>query len=230
MKKKQHRFFAVVLVVLISIAMVASGFSMYFGGSGVPAKNSTPATNTAADYQAKKVQILAIAERAKADPGNVQLQITLGNEYYDAGVAASELAPSEVQENFKQAVGAYQNALKTSKDPNVMVDMATAAFKSGDNDLAEKTFKEALVLKPDFYNGLANYGIFLANVKQDLAGAIVQWQKAQNIAQSSSEKEQIKSLINQAQSQLNNGGSNPATNGMSNPSLKNNGANPTTGK
>lgn len=230
MKKKQHSFFAWVLVVLISIAMIGSGFSMFFSGGDVPSTVPNSSTNTVAEYQAKKVRIAAIAERAKADLGNVQLQITLGNEYYDAGVVAAEVAPTEMQENFKQAVGAYQNALKTNKDPNVMVDMATAAFKSGDNDLAEKSFKEALALKPDFLNGLVNYGIFLANVKQDLAGAITQWQKAQNIAQSSSEKEQINSLINQAQSQLNSGISNPATNGLSNPSLKDGGANPTTGK
>lgn len=226
MKKKQHRFFAVVLVVLISIAMVASGFSMFYSGSGVPSADPNTQTNAIADYQAKKVSIAAIAEQAKKDPGNVQLQSALGNAYYDAGVVASEVAPAEVQENFKHAVEAYQNVLKTNKDPNVLVDMATAAFKSGDNDLAEKSFNEALVIKPDFYNGLANYGIFLANVKQDMAGAITQWQKAQNIAQSSTEKEQMKSLIDQAQSQLNNGVSNPATNGLSNPSLKNGGANP----
>ena len=230
MKKKQHRFFAVVLVVLISIAMVGSGFSMFFTGSGVPSTDLNNSTNAIADYQAKKVRIAAIAERAKADPSNVQLQSALGNEYYDAGVAATEVALTEVQENFKHAVEAYQNVLKTNKDPNVMVDMATAAFKSGDNDLAQKSFQEALVLKPDFYNGLVNYGIFLANGKQDLAGAISQWQKAQNVAQSTTEKEQIKSLIDQAQSQLNSGASNPETNGMSNPSLKNDGANPTAGE
>ena len=227
LKKKQHRGFAVVLVVLISIAMIGSGFSMFFSGSGVPSTDLNTSTNAAADYQAKKVSIAAIAEQATKDPGNVQLQSALGNAYYDAGVAASVVAPTEVQENYRHAVEAYQIVLKTNKDPNVMVDMATAAFQSGDNDLAEKSFKEALVLKPDFYNGLVNYGIFLANVKQDMAGAITQWQKAQNIAQSSSEKEQIKSLIDQAQSQLNNGLSNPATNGLSNPSLKNGGANPT---
>ena len=225
MKKKQHRFFAVVLVVLISIAMVGSGFSMFFSGSGVPSTDTSK--NTAANYQAKKQSIAAIAEQATKDPGNVQLQSALGNAYYDAGVAASEVAPTEVAENYRHAVEAYQNVLKTNKDPNVMVDMATAAFQSGDNDLAEKSFKEALVLKPDFYNGLVNYGIFLANVKQDMAGAITQWQKAQNIAQSSSEKEQMKSLIDQAQSQLNNGLSNPTTNGLSNPSLKNGEANST---
>lgn len=235
MKKKQHRGFAVVLVILISIAMVASGFSLFFSGSGIPSTESNNPTNAAADYQAKKVRIAAIAEQVKADPSNIQLQTDLGNEYYDAGVAAAEVAPTEVQENFKHAVEAYQNVLKTNKDPGVMVDMATAAFKSGDNDLAEKSFKEALNIKPDFYNGLINYGIFLANAKQDLSGAIIRWRKAQNLTTDSTEKAQIGALISQAQNQLkapsNNGVAHPATNGLSNPILKNGEANPaTTGK
>jgi len=227
MKEKQQRKFAIVLVVVICIAMVVSGGSMFFSGSSVPPTNSntpTNAPNSAADYQALKVRIAAIAEQGKADPSNIPLQNDLGNEYYDAGVAAQSVAPTEAQGNFKHAVEAYQNVLKTNKDPNVMVDMATAAFYSGDNDLAEKTFKEALTLKPDFYNGLVNYGVFLADTKQDLAGAITQWQKAQSLAPNSSEKARMGTLISQAQSQLkapsNNGASNPATNGMSNPTLK----------
>ncbi|HWQ42747.1 MAG TPA: hypothetical protein VN456_12030 [Desulfosporosinus sp.] len=215
---KKHRYFAIVLVVLISIAMVGSGFSMVFSGGGVPSGQNTP-KNAAADYQAQKASLAAIAEQAKADTSNVQLQTYLGNEYYNAGVAAAEVAPTEVQENFKHAVEAYQIVLKTNKDPNVMVDMATAAFKSGDSDLADKSFKEALAIKPDFYNGLVNYGVFLAQAKQDLPGAITHWQKAQNLAPDSTEKERMGSLISQAQSQLKdpNGASNPATNGTSIP-------------
>jgi len=221
---KKHRYFAIVLVVLISLAMVGSGFSMAFSGRGAPSTGSNTPTNATADYQAKKVSLAAIAEQAKTDTGNVQLQTYLGNEYYNAGVAAEKVAPTEVQENFRHAVEAYQNVLKTNKDPNVMVDMATAAFKSGDNDLAEKAYKEALVIKPDFINALINYGIFLSEAKQDWAGALNQWQKALPLAQNSSDKEQIQAMISQAQSELK---TNPAANGTSNPNpaLKN-----TTGK
>lgn len=228
MKKKQHGFFAWVLVVLIIIAMVASGGSMFFSGSGVPSSDtntSTNATNSVADYQAQKVRIAAMAQQAKADPGNIPLQSALGNGYYDLGIAAQKVAPNEIQASFKQAVEAYQNVLKTNKDPNVMADMATAAFYSGDNDLAEKSFKEALAIKPDFYNGLVNYGVFLSQTKQDWAGALIQWQKAQNLAQNSSEKEQMNTLINQAQSQLK---ANKETNGMSNPTLNKGAENPVT--
>ena len=229
LKKKTQRIFAGILAILMIIAMVGLGIiGVLLSGDETPSgsKNSNKAANAAADYQAQKVRIEAMVQQAKVDPGNVPLQTALGNEYYDAGVAADEVAPTETEENFKHAVEAYQNVLKTNKDPNVMVYMATAAFKSGDNDLAEKSFKEALALKPDFYNGLLNYGFFLANVKKDLPGAIIQWEKAQNIALNSTEKDQVKSLISQAQSELK---TNPAANGTSNqnpnPALNN-----TTGK
>jgi len=222
LKKKTQRVYATILTVIISIAMIGSGFLGYFLSGNVPpsaSKNSNTA-NATADYQAQKVRIEAMVQQAKADPGNVPLQTALGNEYYDAGVASTTVAPSETEANFKHAVEAYQNVLKTNKDPNVMVDMATAAFKSGNNDLAENSYKEALVLKPDLYNGLVNYGVFLANVKQDLPGAIIQWEKAENIASNNTDKDNAKSLISQAQSALK---TNPSAGGTSNPNpaLKN---------
>ena len=99
-------------------------------------------------------------------------------------------------------VEAYQIVLKTNKDPNIMVDMATAAFKSGDNDLAEKSFKEALTLKPDHYNGLVNYGIFLANVNKICQALSSSGRRLSLLLRAVRKKMQIKSLISQAQSQL----------------------------
>ncbi len=221
MKKKTQRIFAGILAILVSVAMVGSGLLVFFftgdeapyGTSGV---NQTG--NAKANYEAQKLRLNGIVEKAKLEPENIPLQKALGNEYYDTGLAAETAAPTEVEGHYKQAVMAYQNVLKTDKDPNVMVDLATAAFKSGDNELADKSFKEALALKPDFYNGLVNYGVFLANVKQDLPAAIAQWQKAQEIAKTATEKEQIKSIISQAQSQLKSEGKAP--DGLSNPILK----------
>ena len=222
---KNHRIFAWILVVVITITMVASGGAMFFSGSSVPPVNTnTPsgANDPAADYQASKARIEAMVKQAKIDPGNVPLQTALGNEYYNAGMAAGSVAPTEAQANFKLAVDAYQNVLKTNKDINVMVDMGTAAFKSGDNDLAEKSYKAALAIKPDFINALINYGIFLSEAKKDWSGALSQWQKALPLAQNSTDKGQIQAMISQAQNMLK---TNPAANGPSNPNpaLKNGG-------
>ncbi|SHH18103.1 tetratricopeptide repeat protein [Desulfosporosinus lacus] len=220
MNKKSQRIFAGILAVLVSIAMVGSAFIGYFLDSDTPLPNTGAysAANAKAEYQAQKLRIDAMVEQAKKDPENVPLQTALGNEYYNAGMSAQTVAPTEIQENFKKAVEAYQKVLKTNKDPNIIVDMATSAFYSGDYDLAEKSYNEALVIKPDFINALFNYGIFLSQAKRDWAGAINQWQKALPLTQNSSEKETIEELIRQAQSQLN---ANQTTDGVSNPILKN---------
>lgn len=217
MKKKSQRIFAGILAILVSIAMVGSGLLVFFFSGDDPLTGtgaSKQTANATAEYQAQKVRIDAMVQQAKVDPENVPLQTALGNEYYNAGVAAQTVAPAEIQENFSKAVEAYQIVLKTNKDPNVMVDMATSAFYSQNFDLADKSFKEALVIKPDFSNALVNYGIFLSQAKQDWAGALIQWQKALPLAQKSSDKEQIQAMITQAQGELK---TNPAAGGTSNP-------------
>lgn len=217
MNKKSQRIFAGILAVLVSIAMVGSGLLVFFFSGDDPLTGtgtSKQTANATAEYQAQKLRIDAMVQQAKLDPENVPLQTALGNEYYNAGVASQTVAPAETQENFSKAVEAYQIVLKTNKDPNVMVDMATSAFYSGNIDLADKSFKEALVIKPDFINALINYGIFLSDAKQDWAGALNQWQKALPLAQKSSDKEQIQAMISQAQNELK---TNPAAGGTSNP-------------
>lgn len=223
-QKRQKRIVVTMLVVIVILTMVASGGAMFFSNSGIPTpgNGNTSADSTAsatADYQAKKASAAALAQQAKTNPTDVSLQTDLGNAYYDAGLAAESAAPAEATDNYKNAVTAYQNVLKSNKDVNVMVDMATAAFKSGQNDLAEKTYQEALALKPDFVNGLVDYGIFLANVKQDLKGAIAQWEKAEQASTDATEKSQISDLISQAQSGLNGGGTTSSGSGSLNPAL-----------
>lgn len=227
LNKKSQRIFAGILAILISIAMIGSGIiGVFFSGDASPSRTGgTQTANAEAEYQAQKLRLDAMAQKAKTDPENVLLQTALGNEYYNAGIAAQTVAPAEMAENFRKAIGPYQIVLKTNKDPNIMVDMATSAFYSGDYDLAEKSFNEALVIKSDFINALINYGIFLSQAKQDWAGALNQWQKALPLSQNSSDKEQIQAMINQAQSELK---TNPAANGSNqnpNPALNN-----TTGK
>lgn len=204
LQKKTQRIFAGVLAVLISIAMVGSGLLVFFFQGDEQSPGSSAAAQTAnieAEYQAQKLRIDAMVQQAKIDPENIPLQTALGNEYYEAGMTAQMVAPTEMQENFRKAVEAYQKVVGTNKDADTMVNLATSAFYIKDNELAEKSYQEALEINPDSLNGLINYGLFIAYAKQDWAGAIKQWQKALPLAQSS-EKEQIQAMIDQAQTQL----------------------------
>ncbi|TGE36576.1 hypothetical protein E4K67_19235 [Desulfosporosinus fructosivorans] len=224
MKKRTQRISAGILAVLVSIAMVGSGLLVFFFSGDDENPTGTSASQTAnatAEYQAQKLRIDAMVQQSKVDPENVPLQTALGNEYYNAGVAAQTVAPAEVKENFSKAVEAYQIVLKTNKDPNIIVDMATSAFYSENYDLADKSFKEALAIQPNFINALINYGIFLSQAKQDWAGALNQWQKALPLAQKSSDKEQIQAMISQAESELKTNAANGTTNQNPNPAVDN---------
>ena len=62
-------------------------------------------------------------------------------------IVAQKIAPNEAKDDYLLAIKYYQNVLNTKQDINVLTDMATAAFYSGQNDLAEKSFKEVLASK-----------------------------------------------------------------------------------
>jgi len=62
---KKHRISAWILVIMIIIAMVASGGAMFFSGSSVPPANTSPTTKAAdpvAEYQASKARIEAMVK------------------------------------------------------------------------------------------------------------------------------------------------------------------------
>lgn len=200
---------AVVIVALICLSMIGSSFALYFSHDLVPGAAASSSTDPmAAQIQAVQSQIDGLNQSLKTNPQDTNLRLSLANDYYDLGMLQANLSQSTAQAqataSLKQAVAAYQEVLKTKKDDvNILLDMATAAFFAGDNALAETTYKQALALKPDSFNGLLNYGYFLMNGKGDYLGAIAEFNKALNTNPSPEDADHVKSLISAAQAQLN---------------------------
>jgi len=90
----------------------------------------------------------------------------------------------------------------TKQDIDVLTDMATAAFYSGQSDLAEKSYKEALNERPDFQQALFNYGVFLSYVKKDYPAAIRMWQTALDKEPNGPNADRLKQLIPQTKDML----------------------------
>jgi tetratricopeptide (TPR) repeat protein len=188
--------------------MIGSSFVLFF--------SDTPATQTAAQsgstvdtqIQSLQGQVDAISQALKTNPEDSNLHLSLANTYYDLGLTQStaeqdQTAVGEAANNLKQAVAEYQVVLKSKKDDvNILVDMATAAFYSGDSNLAEATFQQALAIKPDFYNALLNHGVFLMEAQGNYLGAIAEFNKALNTNPSQEDVQRINALIGQAQSKL----------------------------
>lgn len=202
--KRRHRLGAIIIVGVITLSMVGLPVFSYFYGGGT--SQATPsAANTydpAQEFADLKSRAQALTEAAKSNPDNLELQTQLGNTYYDLGTAAFDLAPADAKGYLEQAIAAYQAALKGKKDISITVDMATAAFYAGNNELAESGFQAALSENPNFYPALVNYGRFLYDAKKDYATAMRVWQQALNNSPSDQNKQMLQSLIAAAQGEL----------------------------
>lgn len=223
MRKRKQRTIAIVIVVLVSLAMIAPSFVLLFSGSDTG--NAVYSLNgDSSSTQGLKSQADALSQAVQANPQDAPTRLNLANTYYDLAFATLESnTPEQAEPIFKQAVVEYQEVSKTNKDVNVLVDMATAAFYGGENDIADKTFREALEIKPDYLNALLNYGVFLMDAKNDYMGATAQWNTALSKANPSPEEiERLNSFISMAQEGLQE--SFEKTGSVSNPSASTPGA------
>ncbi|MEA5022799.1 hypothetical protein SDC9_13132 [bioreactor metagenome] len=191
MQKKTQKLTVYVIVGLLIISLVGTSF-MFLG-------DMRPTVGK--NYQD---QINSLKQALEANPQDTQTRLALADTYYDWGMQT--LSQDMAEENLatttsilQQAVTEYQEVLKTEKNVNILVDMATAAFYTSQNELADQTFQEALQEDPNFYNGLYNYGVFLYS-QGDYGKAIEQWEKAlalENI--SADDKERLERNIKLAQ-------------------------------
>ncbi|AGA70879.1 hypothetical protein Desdi_3493 [Desulfitobacterium dichloroeliminans LMG P-21439] len=193
MRKKSQKVTVYVIVALLVISLVGSSFVMFFGDTG-----NAPVAGS------NESQIDSLNKALEANPQDAQTRLILANSYYDwAFQTLGGNTPEKAGAIFQQAVVEYQEVIKSEKNVNILVDMATAAFYGGQDELAEQTFQEALQMDPKFLNGLYNYGIFLMYAKEDYGAAIAQWEKALTIENLSEEnKQRLESSIKLAQDKI----------------------------
>ncbi|KLU59175.1 tetratricopeptide repeat protein [Peptococcaceae bacterium CEB3] len=207
MNKKTQKVLTIILAVFVTVSMLGSAaFSFFYPGSNVPPSSAaTPPSSTGAaaaaeaQYHQAQSQVRGLLQKVKSQPDDLTLKEQLANAYYDLGLAASQSAPAEARGDFAQAVQTYQKVLKVKKDTNLVLDLATAALYAGQNSLAEKSYQEALAQKPDSFDVLYSYGLFLAQAKQDYAGALKLWQKALAEEPGNANAAQLRKLIVQVE-------------------------------
>ncbi|HHW06619.1 MAG TPA: hypothetical protein GXX34_03640 [Clostridia bacterium] len=156
--------------------------------------------------QASEVESLLDLQRhleqaLKLEPGNVELHVSLGNTLYDIGVYYAGYGDAgKAGRYFKEATVPYEQALEM--DPSLIgarVDLATAAYYAGLDELAEKHFQEAVRREPDFVNGRINYGVFLFYRKEDPEAALEQWNAALALDLDPAVRSQVEAMVQMAQ-------------------------------
>lgn len=193
---------AYVLAVICLVVGIALGY--FIKGSASP---SQPATSTSTPVagaqngpmgpgqvqaipQQQSADVVAasvkpLIEALKANPDDWDKLVQVGNIYYDANV-------------YPEAISYYTKAVKIRPDPNVLTDLGTAYFYTGDSSTALKMFDQALEQDPKLANALFNTGIVKWQGLKDPKGAIAVWEKLLKEHPEYPAKDKVQELIERA--------------------------------
>jgi len=194
---------AYVLAVICLVVGIALGY--FIRGSASPAQPAvaaaTEATSGGANGPMGPGQLQAIPQQQtadivaaqakplldalKANPDDWDKLVQLGNIYYDASV-------------YPDAINYYSRAVKIRPEPNVLTDLGTAYFYSGDSKNALSTFDQSLKIDPKHANTLFNIGIVKWQGLKDPKGAIMVWEKLLKENPNYEGKQKVQELIERA--------------------------------
>ncbi len=191
---------AYVLAVICLVVGIALGY--FIKGSASPTQPATTASAPAAAQgpmgpgqlqaipQQQSADIVAaqakpLLEALKANPDDWDKLVQLGNVYYDANV-------------YPDAITYYTKAVKIRPDPNVLTDLGTAYFYSGDSKSALEKFDQALKMDPKLANAMFNTGIVKWQGLKDTKGAIEVWEKLLRENPNYQGKDKVQELIERA--------------------------------
>jgi cytochrome c-type biogenesis protein CcmH/NrfG len=190
---------AYILAVFCLVLGVALGY--LFRGSASPAAMATAASAPAdgsADQgtqpQLTPEQQKAMIDQAvapllatlKTNPDDIDTVVKVANLYYDG-------------RQYPEAVKYYQIAAKSQpKNADLLTDLGTSLWYTGDADGAIAEFQKALKYQPDHPGTLFNLGIVRWQGKSDPKGAVQAWEELLQKNPNYPQKQQLQEYISKA--------------------------------
>jgi cytochrome c-type biogenesis protein CcmH/NrfG len=190
---------AYMLAVFCLVLGVALGY--LFRGSASPAAATTAASTTSDSSAAQGSQAQLTPEQQKemidqavapllatlrTNPEDVDTVIKVANLYYDG-------------RQYADAVKYYQLAAKSQpKNADLLTDLGTSIWYTGDADGAIAEFQKALKYQPYHPGTLFNLGIVRWQGKSDPKGAIEAWEQLLEKNPNYPQKQQLQEYISKA--------------------------------
>jgi len=193
---------------LLIAAAVILGLMVIFTSQVVRQRGGAGATNPMgspslqAQMQNLQDQINRLEANLRVNPSNLQALISLGNARYDLGALyLFEMGwMEEGRREFARAVDTYRQALEQDpRNVDVRVDMATAAYYCGLNEVARQGFERAIADNPRHVNAHLNFGVFLADALNDKEAAVEQWKAVLALNPGPEVRDRANELIKRAQ-------------------------------
>lgn len=134
------------------------------GGAGQTAA-APAAGGEAAAPPLNVARVTELERRAKAEPGNADIRVELGNLYMDA-------------RRYDLAMPWYEGALQIDpRNVNASTDLAVCYYNTNQVDRALAQIDKSLAVDPQHVKTLFNQGVIRAWGREDLAGAITSWER-----------------------------------------------------
>ena len=185
---------AYVLAVFCLVLGVALGY--LFRGSASPAVASTTASSAADGTQP---QVTPEQQKAMLDQTVAPLLATLKTnpDDFDTIVKVANLYFDGRQ--YPEAIKYYQLAAKSQpKNADLLTDLGTSLWYTGDADGAIAEFQQALKYRPDHPGTLFNLGVVRWQGKGDPKGAVQAWEELLQRNPNYPEKQQVQDYIEKA--------------------------------
>jgi len=113
-----------------------------------------------------------------ANPGDPEINVHMGNLYYDLGAAHSNAANGVgARDAWLQSIRYYTLARDAGvAAPDFLTDLGTMYFRTDQPDKAVELYEEALSIDPRHRNAWMNLGVVKRQGLNDVPGAIAAWQ------------------------------------------------------
>ncbi|MGA8149917.1 MAG: tetratricopeptide repeat protein [Terriglobales bacterium] len=190
---------AYILAVFCLVLGVALGY--LFRGSASPEIAGTVASakDSAPQGQSTQAQLSPEQQKAMLDQAVAPLLATLKTNPDDFNTIVQVANLYYDGKQYPEAVKYYKLAAKSQpENADVLTDLGTAIWYTGDADGAIAEFQQALKYRPDHPGTLFNLGVVRWQGKMDPKGAVQAWEELLQRNPNYPEKQQVQEYIDRA--------------------------------
>lgn len=195
MQKKTQKWTIVIIIVIISVTMIGSGFMAIFPSSSEQTAEDQRQQIMQKEYNDRKQIVEVLNTKLKESPEEIETLLALGDAYYEKSRVTVQMNINEYKEDLQKAIEMYQKVLAQKEDNSVMLKLAASAFLLGDSEVAEQTYLNLLQKEPENIDALYGYGMFLFYEKEDAKQAEEKWQKALDMVTDDQLKKRLEEMI-----------------------------------